>query len=153
MDVELTIVDHYSMETRVVVHQMPVVLGRDETADVYLKDPWASHRHCSLSESDGLLVVSDLGSKNGVFLHGHRVSQSHILPGEQFAIGRTEITVHYQRAAKTPPEAAKSAETAVESLPRPVTYETLDLLYGDAIDAQKPRKGDGKADENGPVPD
>ena len=118
MEVELTIADHYAMETHVVVCRLPAVLGRNEKADVCLKDPWASHEHCTLSELNGAVVVRDLSSKNGVFLHGHRVSESHVLPGDRFTIGQTEITVHYQRrppaaSATSPDENVRGEALAV----------------------------------------
>jgi hypothetical protein len=46
-------------------------LGPDECADVQLADPWVSHRHCELDQLGAVLVVKDLGSKNGVFLQGN----------------------------------------------------------------------------------
>ncbi|MGD0900289.1 MAG: FHA domain-containing protein [Thermoguttaceae bacterium] len=132
MEVELTITDHYAMETRVVVRQLPVVLGRDEKADVYLKDPWTSHRHCSLSEQGGRLVVCDLQSKNGIFMGGHRVTESPLGPGDRFTIGRTEITVHYQHGGHA------TADELVPAQSPPL--ETLDLLYGVTIEADNPPK-------------
>jgi pSer/pThr/pTyr-binding forkhead associated (FHA) protein len=142
MEVELAIIDQHSKETRVVLRSFPAILGRNMKADVLLCDPWASHTHCSLSEMNGTLVVRDLGSKNGIFLHGHRVSESDLLPGDRFTIGRTEITVHYQREAQTAAE-SPAMGTAAESSsqpppPPPSGPETRELLYGDAGDTAKP---------------
>ena len=141
MEVELTVADHYAMQTHVVVCRLPAVLGRNEKADVCLKDPWASHEHCVLSELNGAVVVRDLSSKNGVFLHGHRVSESHVLPGDRFTIGQTEITVHYQRrlpaASETPPDGMSEAN-ALPLGPSKVEPETVDLLYGVVPDAPPP---------------
>jgi pSer/pThr/pTyr-binding forkhead associated (FHA) protein len=139
MEVELTITDHYSMETRVVVRELPAILGRDEQADIYLRDPWASRKHCILAEIGEALVVSDLGSKNGIFLNGHRVRESQLMPGDRFAIGRTEITVHYQQPAGAESRSESDAATAAGAKRRPANPETLDLLYGIVIEPTKPR--------------
>lgn len=143
MEVELTITDHYAMKTRIVVRQLPVTLGRDENADVCLKDPWASHRHCTLSEISGTLIICDLASKNGIFLHGHRVSESHLFPGDRFTIGRTEIAVHYVRGTAADGDADRPvpqpAEPNVASVSPP---ETMDLLYGVSMEPPATPRGD-----------
>ena len=141
MEVELTVADHYAMETHVVLCRLPAVVGRNEKADVCLKDPWASHEHCVLSELNGAVVVRDLASKNGIFLHGHRVSESLVLPGERFTIGQTEITVHYRRRPPAASETAADGMPAASPLPLgpgKVEPETVDLLYGVVPDAQTP---------------
>ena len=144
MDVQLTIVDHYAKKTQIALLRLPAVLGRDEHADVQLADPWASHRHCTLSEDDGTLVVTDLVSRNGVFLHGHRISQSQIFPGDRINIGQTEITVQYQLSAPPAVETfPNNQETHVSPSSHPAAPppepdpETRDLLYG--IAATPPR--------------
>jgi pSer/pThr/pTyr-binding forkhead associated (FHA) protein len=123
---------------------LPAVLGRDEHADVQLIDPWASHRHCTISEVEGTLVVTDLGSKNGVFLHGHRISQSQVFPGDQIRIGQTEITVQYQRSVSPAVETCPdNQDTQVSPSCNPAAPppepdpETRDLLYG--VAATPPR--------------
>jgi len=108
LPVELTIHDHYGRETQCALHRLPAVMGRDEGADVQLTDPWISHRHCEIGQIGDVLVVRDLDSKNGIFIHGRRVRESHVLPGERLAIGRTEVTVRYPGMAQTVTEAAVS---------------------------------------------
>ena len=105
MEVELKIIDQHSKETRVVL-QPTCDSGPQRKADVPLRDFWASHTHCYLSEMNGALVVRDLDSTNGIFLHGHKVTEATLLSGDRFTIGRTEITVHYQRMAQLSPVAS-----------------------------------------------
>ena len=57
MEVELTILDHSGAETGIILHSLPAIIGRDETVDVHLKDPWASHRHCEIDRNPDVLVV------------------------------------------------------------------------------------------------
>jgi pSer/pThr/pTyr-binding forkhead associated (FHA) protein len=96
LPVELSIHDHYGRETLIVLHKLPATIGRNEFADVPLIDPWISHRHCEIDQIGNVLVVRDLHSKNGIFMHGHRVRESHVLSGEQLTVGQTEITVRYR---------------------------------------------------------
>ena len=58
--------------------RLPAILGRDLKSDVRLADPWVSRLHGELNEIDGTLVVRDLGSKHGIFVNGHRGTDSHV---------------------------------------------------------------------------
>ena len=60
-----------------------------------LMDPWVSHRHCEIDQIGDVLVVRDLNSRNGVFIHHYRVGKSELASGDQLIIGRTEVTVRY----------------------------------------------------------
>ncbi len=108
LPVELTIHDHYGRETRCTLHKLPAIVGRDKDADVQLRDPWASHRHCVIDQVGNVLVVRDLGSKNGVFIHRNRVGEADVFSGDQLAIGRTKVTVRYRCGASTATEAPAS---------------------------------------------
>ena len=131
VDVELTIRDHCARESRVVLKTLPALLGRDDRADVRLDDPWVSRMHGMFNEINGTLVVRDLGAKNGVFVNGHRVSESNVLPGECLTFGLTKITVHYRRIAQpsdsavvppvqselpTPPDACPPSDSELHTM-------------------------------------
>ncbi len=70
------------------------VLGRDEAADIILDDPGISRRHCEVRVStDGphlLTSVRDLGSTNGTYVNGERVSSRRLDDGDQITVGRTQ---------------------------------------------------------------
>ena len=123
---ELTIHDHYGRETRIVLHKLPAIIGRDEGADVPLMDPWISHRHCEIDQIGDVLVVRDLDSKNGIFMHHHRVRESQVLSGERFTVGQTEIIVRYAGKAQTAIE-AEASEPQKPSQNR--GQKTVELLY------------------------
>lgn len=50
------------------------VLGRSDDCDVVLKSEVASRKHASIEIKNGDLVLSDLGSSNGSFLNGEKIS-------------------------------------------------------------------------------
>lgn len=58
--------------------QLPVVLGREQSADVVgLNDDFVSARHAEIDlSSEGVLTIKDLASTNGTFLDGTRL-ESH----------------------------------------------------------------------------
>jgi pSer/pThr/pTyr-binding forkhead associated (FHA) protein len=109
LPLELTILDHYSRQSRCLLGSLPAVLGRGDDDDVRLADPWISHSHCELFRQGGVVVVRDLDSKNGVFMHGVRVREAEVLPGECLTLGRTEITLRYRRVTIGEDTAASTA--------------------------------------------
>ncbi len=64
-----------------------MVIGRRADADVLVYDDGVSRRHASIAvgESDARLV--DLGSANGTFLDGVRVTDVHLQDGARFQLG------------------------------------------------------------------
>ena len=70
------------------------VIGRDELADIVLDDPGISRRHCEVRVSnDGPHLVTsirDLGSTNGTFVNGERITSTRLDEGDQITIGRTQ---------------------------------------------------------------
>ncbi len=126
--VELTIHDHYGLDTRVVLCRLPAIIGRDERADVLLLDPWISRRHCEIDQIGNVLVVRDLHSKNGIFMHGHRVRESHVLSGERVTVGRTEIAVRYVGRAQTAIEVVAD-EPQIYKPSQNRVRKTAELLY------------------------
>ena len=50
------------------------VLGRDASADVALHDSTVSRRHVAITVDDSRITIRDLGSKNGTFVNGVRLT-------------------------------------------------------------------------------
>lgn len=63
------------------------VFGRDGSSDAPLPSAQVSRRHAAIVRSGPLFLVSDLGSKNGVYLNGTRVSEAALSPGDVLRIG------------------------------------------------------------------
>lgn len=63
-------------------------MGRGTGADIVLTGPLVSRRHAELVDTAHGLVVTDLGSRNGVFVNGHRITSAVVLEiGDSLAIG------------------------------------------------------------------
>jgi FHA domain len=69
------------------------VVGRDAEADIRLDgDEFASAQHARLEVRDGNVWVEDLGSTNGTFVNGAKVTRKRRLrAGDALRIGQTEL--------------------------------------------------------------
>lgn len=69
-----------------------VVLGRGPNADVHLEDVYVSDEHAEFLPDDGSWSVRDLGSTNGTFLNGAKVTRpTPLAVGDQVRVGKTRI--------------------------------------------------------------
>jgi pSer/pThr/pTyr-binding forkhead associated (FHA) protein len=70
------------------------VLGRSDEADIVLDDPYASEFHLRLVASEGGLTLHDLGSTNGTYLNGRRVTApTELRRGDAVQVGKTVMEV------------------------------------------------------------
>jgi DNA-binding NtrC family response regulator len=71
-----------------------LTIGTAPSCQLVVEDPTVSSRHVSVAVLASGIIVEDLGSKNGVFVGGARVSKASLRGGQGcFVIGRTVITV------------------------------------------------------------
>ncbi len=66
-----------------------VVVGSDRACDVILRDPAASRRHVSVVPATDGFVVADLGSRNGTWIDGVKVTQATVSMGTILRVGAT----------------------------------------------------------------
>jgi pSer/pThr/pTyr-binding forkhead associated (FHA) protein len=78
--------------TTVRLGDSPVTLGRADDSTLVLTDDYASTRHARLVPSDGAWTLEDLGSTNGTYLGGTKVTRAMPVPvGQQIRIGKTVL--------------------------------------------------------------
>jgi transcriptional regulator with PAS, ATPase and Fis domain len=65
----------------------PLVLGRDEGADLQLPFSDVSRRHAEISKDGPIFVVRDLGSRNGVHLNGEPCLEGPLSVGDLLRVG------------------------------------------------------------------
>ncbi len=71
-----------------------LVLGRHGAVDVLVDDLYVSDEHAEILPDDGSWSVRDLGSTNGTFLNGAKVTRpTPLAVGDQLRLGKTTIEV------------------------------------------------------------
>jgi pSer/pThr/pTyr-binding forkhead associated (FHA) protein len=66
-------------------------IGRKSGNDIVLTDEKTSGVHCEILPEGDRLVLKDLGSTNGTFLDGKRITELVLTPGDIVTIGRTKV--------------------------------------------------------------
>ena len=69
-----------------------MVIGRSRTCDVVIPSAKISRQHASLSRIDGDLFIEDLGSANGLWLNGEKVTRAKINVGDKYTISDETLT-------------------------------------------------------------
>jgi len=100
----LQVVEPGRAPRRVTVSGEPVHVGRAPECDLVLRDSKVSRRHARLTARDGVLVLADLGSMNGTFVNGHRVSEVALGAGDRVVVGETTLILE-----STPGEGSQGA--------------------------------------------
>jgi len=68
-------------------------VGRITTCDLPVLDPTVSRRHAELEQVDAGVRVRDLGSTNGTFLNGERISDAVATAGARLTFGKMDFYV------------------------------------------------------------
>ncbi len=69
-------------------------IGRQADSSITLDDPRVSRRHAEIVVSGGIVTVYDLGSTNGTFVNGVRLSKpTELTTGDVITVGTTDLTL------------------------------------------------------------
>lgn len=85
-------------------------IGRAPGSEVLIQQPYVSKRHVRILKG---LVLVDLGSSNGTFVDGRRITEPTLLTGDEFQLGEGDVTVRVVRdepQARAPQESDELGE-------------------------------------------
>ena len=71
-----------------------ITIGRTEAADIVVADDSLSRRHARFLWADEGVWLEDLGSTNGTYVGGAKVSRVLIAPGDEIALGSVIAALH-----------------------------------------------------------
>jgi len=71
-----------------------ITIGRTEAADIVVADDSLSRRHARLLWADEGVWLEDLGSTNGTYVGGAKVSRVLIAPGDEITLGSVVAALH-----------------------------------------------------------
>jgi hypothetical protein len=101
-----------------------LIIGRDSSNSVAINDAEISRKHSRLSFQGGKYVLEDLGSTNGTFVNGQRLTGPVVLkPGDVVSLGE-QIVLMYDAINTDPGATIASPRQAVRVAPPPVQSVT-----------------------------
>jgi pSer/pThr/pTyr-binding forkhead associated (FHA) protein len=68
-------------------------IGRSADAEFIVEAALVSRLHCQFTATADTLRVKDLGSTNGTFVNGKRVSAAELREGDTLSVGRLDLIV------------------------------------------------------------
>ena len=135
-----------------------ILLGRDLANDIPISDPEISRRHVRFIMQGASILIEDLGSTNGTFLNGQRISSPQQLrAGDVITLGEdivlavepegfdpdaTVVKSQADLTARAIPQPAPSNQRQPEPMPHPVSQPApVPAAYPEqAVRAQKTKK-------------
>ena len=84
----LLVVRGANVGTHYLIREAKQRLGRDSHCEVHLEDSEASRTHAEIEFVDGEFVLRDLGSSNGTFVNGNRITEHTLRIGDRVQIGK-----------------------------------------------------------------
>jgi pSer/pThr/pTyr-binding forkhead associated (FHA) protein len=119
MNYVLQVVRGRSAATTVKLADGVTSLGRGADCWIRVKSAQVSRKHCELHEVGDKLSIRDLGSSNGTWVNGKRVTGQQVLkPGDELTLGGVTFRVAALDAAVPNTPARKAGDTAVvEAVP------------------------------------
>jgi signal transduction histidine kinase len=133
--------------SRVALGPREVVIGRLAPVDILIDDALVSAKHARVYAAEGRFVLKDLGSRNGTWLNGERVSEGTLRIGDSIRIGGAEIAVE-AAGPHEPPGSARARHGANED-PTRVALEKSDAMPTMRLELDEVReRGIGGASED-----
>ena len=108
-----------------------IKIGRLATAHLVLDDEKISRIHSVIEVApDGAISIIDMGSAEGTFVNGRKVSRGAIRPGDQITLGGLRIVLQGAEApvAPSPANEAQNVAVAVSVAPAPAAAAPVAAL-------------------------
>lgn len=104
-----------------------ITIGRDITNDITINDPEVSRHHARILRQGDTFIMEDLGSTNGTFINGQRLSGSRPLnAGETVGLGET-VTLAFETTIM--PNIGQSGSPVVSSSSPPPLQQPSQPSY------------------------
>lgn len=116
--------------------QPEIVVGRSSDLDMVLVEDMVSRRHARIACTESQIIIEDLGSTNGTFVNGEKISRATLKEGDRVLIGTSILkVVAVDPSAPMPrraemPSAGRAAQTrtmtgSIDEIPLPDLLQLL----------------------------
>ena len=132
-----------------------LIIGRDAATSVAISDAEVSRKHARLNFQGGKYVIEDLGSTNGTFVNGQRLSGATVLKsGDVVSLGE-QIVLMYEGlssdAGSTMMSRGSHAKPAPTAVPSPAMVPPPPQVYAPPAQAAAPAGESAPRNRNLPI--
>src|SRR5689334_2824053 len=85
-----------------------LVVGSEPTCEIHIDNLGISRQHCAFAARGEAFVVQDLGSSNGTFVNGRKITEHFLNDADEVVIGK--YTLKFKNAAQAAQPAAAKAD-------------------------------------------
>ncbi len=112
-----------------------IIIGRSSELDMVLVEDMVSRQHSRIWSENGGLWIEDLGSTNGTFVNGEKVSQKQLKEGDRILIGTSIIKLVAASEATGGPEIPQPSPPSRDS-----AYDTYQPMNTQKFPARAPSR-------------
>jgi serine/threonine protein kinase len=112
------------------------VIGRSPDSDIYIETPLISRAHARLTIKERECIIEDLGSSNGTFVGGEKISAVTVLrPEEKILLGPVTLEIRraFNEALVSPPVSLEARREALRKLLPPEFLREKKYEIGNTI--------------------
>ena len=95
-----------------------IVIGRSSELDMVLVEDMVSRRHAKISVHHGDVYLEDLGSTNGSFVNGEKITRTKLAEGDRILIGTSIIKVVASDGSSSVQDAQAKMDAAASARPQ-----------------------------------
>ncbi len=100
-----------------------LTVGRDPSNEIVISDPQVSRQHARITRQGKLVVIEDLGSTNGTFVNGMRLTGPHVMAnGDVIGLGDAVTLTYYEVGIATEAETVVGRAAAIPAAPPSPAY-------------------------------
>lgn len=133
---EFDLLDKHQNKTRYNFGEGEFVIGKGDQCDVIISDNHVSRVHAQLTVNSEKVILSDIGSTNGTWFQGHRLSEPLTLSvGDKIQFGEVQLLVN--KIPFTPKKPAQVQQVYIESEELVELKRHIHALILDYLDLRK----------------
>jgi predicted component of type VI protein secretion system len=107
------------------IGENPVTIGRSPQGDLFIDNPAVSFHHARVFSQAGVYYVEDLGSLNGTFLNGIRITHAPLTHGDVITVGKHSVRFSRDHPGEKP-QAHRTHQDGEEEAPKLTGTMVLD---------------------------
>ena len=91
-----------------IIEQIEIIIGRDSGSDIQIDNIGVSREHARITKEHSRITkgpgdyfVEDMGSQNGTFVNGQKVSKKLLNTGDEITVGKYFLNIHFEDDSAT----------------------------------------------------